>query len=258
MVQPRAIPCLLLKGDGLVKTTRFGAPKYIGDPINAVKLFNDLEADELLFLDITATKQQREPDYAAIGDIAGEAFMPIGYGGGVRTVDQARRLFQLGVEKVAVTTAADDNPALITELAGEFGSQSIVAGLDVKRDWFGRPRLFTRGGTHRTGRDVVGFARELQERGAGEILINAIDRDGVQQGYDLELIKSVCSAVTVPVVACGGAGSLAHLGEAVRMGASAAAAGSLFVFTGPHRAVLINYPSAGELVDVFADRGGAR
>lgn len=255
MVQPRAIPCLLLTGAGLVKTTQFGRPKYIGDPINAVKLFNDLEADELLFLDITATTEHREPDYAVIGDIAGEAFMPIGYGGAVRTMDQARRLFQLGIEKVAVTTAADENPALITELATEFGSQSIVAGLDVKRDWLGRPRLFTRGGVHRTGREAVPFARELQDRGAGEILINSIDRDGTQKGYDLDLIKNVSSAVTVPVVACGGAGSLAHLGEAVRAGASAAAAGSLFVFTGPHRAVLINYPSARELVEVFADGG---
>lgn len=252
MVQPRAIPCLLLSGDGLVKTTRFGQPKYIGDPINAVKLFNDLEADELLFLDIAATRARREPDYRMIGDIAGEAFMPIGYGGGVRTADQARRLFQLGVEKVAVTTAAEADPVLITELATEFGSQSIVAGLDVKRDWLGRPRLFTNAGTHRTGREVSGFARELQERGAGEILINAIDRDGTQAGYDLALIRSVCGAVTVPVVACGGAGSLQHLGEAIREGASAAAAGSLFVFNGPHRAVLISYPSAAELAAVFA------
>ena len=258
MVQPRAIPCLLLKGDGLVKTVQFGRPKYIGDPINAVKLFNDLEADELLFLDITATWERREPDYTRIGDIAGEAFMPIGYGGGLRTVDQARRLFQLGVEKVAVTTAAHDNPALISELATEFGSQSIVAGLDVKRDWLGRRSVFTRGGRHRTGRDAVGFARELQDRGAGELLVNSIDRDGMQEGFDLDLIKEVAAAVTVPVVACGGAGSLAHLGEAVRAGASAAAAGSLFVFTGPHRAVLINYPPANELVAVFADHAPNR
>jgi cyclase len=245
----------LLKGDGLVKTRQFGQPKYIGDPINAVKLFNDLEADELIFLDITATREQREPDYARLEDIAGEAFMPIGYGGGVRTVEQARRLFRLGVEKVAVTTAAHENPALVAELAEQFGSQSIVAGIDVKRDWLNRPRVMTHAGTTKSSRDVVEYARELQERGAGEILLNAIDRDGMQQGYDLPLVQAVSAAVSIPVVACGGAGTVAHLGEAVQAGASAAAAGSLFVFTGPHRAVLINYPSAGELRAVFAGSG---
>jgi cyclase len=254
MVQPRAIPALLLKGDGLVKTRRFAEPQYVGDPINAVKLFNDLEADELLFLDITATADRREPAYHRIADIAAEAFMPIAYGGGVSSLHQARRLFQLGIEKVAVTTAADEDPTLISELAAEFGSQAVVGGIDVKRDWLGRLRVCTRSGTHRTRREVVSYARELQERGAGELLLNSIDRDGTYEGYDLELIHSVSAAVTVPVVACGGAGSLAHLGDAVRAGASAAAAGSLFVFTGPHRAVLINYPSATELVAVFADR----
>jgi cyclase len=252
VVQPRAIPCLLLKGGGLVKTTQFGQPKYVGDPINAVKLFNDLQVDELILLDITATREGREPDYARLEDIAGEAFMPIGYGGGVRTVEQARRLFRLGVEKVAVTTAAHETPSLLTDLAEQFGSQSIVAGIDVKRDWLNRPRVMTLAGTTRSRRDVTEYARELQERGAGEILLTAIDRDGMRGGYDLRLIEQVSTAVKVPVIACGGAGSLAHLGEAVQAGASAAAAGSLFVFTGPHRAVLINYPSAPELRAVFA------
>jgi cyclase len=255
VVQPRAIPCLLLKGDGLVKTRQFGQPTYIGDPINAVKLFNDLEADELIFLDITATREQREPDYARLEDIAGEAFMPIGYGGGVRTVEQARRLFRLGVEKVAVTTAACENPQLVADLAEQFGSQSIVAGIDVKRDWLNRPRVMTHAGASKGSREVIEFARELQDRGAGEILLNAIDRDGMQQGYDLPLVEAVSAAVSIPVIACGGAGTLRHLGEAVHAGASAAAAGSLFVFTGPHRAVLINYPSAGELRAVFAGAG---
>lgn len=252
MLRHRAIPCLLLKGNGLVKTVRFDRPKYVGDPINAVKLFNDLEADELLFLDITATPQRREPDYQRIREIAGEAFMPISYGGGVRTVEQARKLFQLGVEKVAVTTAAEENPKLVTDLAKEFGSQSIVVGLDVRRNWRREPRLVTRCGAHRTGREIVSYAREMQDRGAGELLVNSIDRDGTQQGYDLDLIHGVSESVNIPVVACGGAGSVAHLGEAVHAGASAAAAGSLFVFTGPRRAVLINYPSAPELESVFS------
>lgn len=255
MVQPRAIPCLLLKGAGLVKTTQFTEPTYVGDPINAVKLFNDLEVDELILLDITATREGRDPDYARLEDIAGEAFMPIGYGGGVRTVEQARRLFRLGVEKVAVTTAADERPSLVTDLAEQFGSQSIVVGIDVKRDWLTRPRVMTHAGTRRSTRDVIAYARELQERGAGEILLTAINHDGMQQGYDLPLIESVSAAVSIPVIACGGAGTLADLGQAVQAGASAAAAGSLFVFTGPHRAVLINYPSAPELRAVFAGAG---
>jgi cyclase len=240
-------------GDRLVKTTRFGQPKYIGDPINAVKLFNDLEADELMFLDINCTREQREPDYARIEDIAGEAFMPIAYGGGVRSVEQARRLFGLGVEKVAVTTAARELPALVAEMAEEFGSQSVIAGIDVKRDWLSRPRAMTRNATTVAATDVVTYARELEARGAGEILLNAVDRDGTQRGYDLPLIESVSAAVSIPVVACGGAGQLGHLAEAVRSGAAAAAAGSLFVFSGPHRAVLINYPSAAELRSLFAE-----
>lgn len=252
MLRHRAIPCLLLKGDGLVKTIRFGQPKYVGDPINAVKLFNDLEVDELCILDITATPQHREPDYARIQVIAGEAFMPIGYGGGVSSVAQARKLFQLGVEKVILTTAAFQRPELLTELAAEFGSQSIVAGMDVKRNWRGRACLRTHCGAQRTPRDPVDFAREAQERGAGELLVNSIDRDGTQSGYDLDLIREVSRAVGIPVVACGGAQSVADLGRATGAGASAAAAGSLFVFTGPHRAVLVNYPSQAELAAAFA------
>ena len=251
MFRARVIPFLLLKGDGLVKTVRFKEPKYIGDPINAVKLFNDLAVDELFIMDISATRQRREPDYQRIRDIAEEAFMPIGYGGGVRTVEQARKLFQLGVEKVAVTTAAEESPQLVGDLAKEFGNQSIVVGLDVKRNWLQRRKLFTRCGAHGTSRDIVRYAREMQERGAGELLLNSIDLDGTRKGYDLDLIRSVSGAVNIPVVACGGAGSVAHLGEAVRAGASAAGAGSLFVFIGPHRAVMINYPSASELAMVF-------
>jgi cyclase len=256
VLQHRAIPCLLLKGDGLVKTVRFRQPKYVGDPINAVKLFNDLEVDELCFLDITATSQQREPDYERIRAIAGEAFMPVGYGGGVTSVAQARKLFHTGVEKVILTTAAIQRPELITELAGEFGSQSVVVGLDVKRNWLGRPFLRTHCGTTRTSLDPVDFAREARERGAGELLVNSIDRDGTMSGYDLELIRNVARAVSIPVTACGGAGTVADLGLATQAGASAAAAGSLFVFTGPHRAVLINYPSQAELVRAFVPPRG--
>lgn len=252
MVQPRAIPCLSLMGEGLVKTERFSKPRYIGDPINAVKLFNDLEADELLFLDIRASAEGRSPDFARIEAIAGEAFMPIGYGGGVRSIDDARRLFRLGVEKVLVTTAASERPSLVTELAAEFGSQSIVAGIDVKRDWRRRACAVVRAGSTRVSTDVVAYARELERLGAGEIVLTSVDRDGTMSGYDLELIGAVASAVTIPVVACGGAGSLADLRSAVERGAAAAAAGSLFVYAGPHRAVMISYPSAAQLTDIFS------
>lgn len=253
MVQPRAIPCLLLKGDGLVKTVRFEKPTYVGDPINAVKLFNDLAADELVFLDITATRDGRAPDYDRIATIAGEAFMPIGYGGGVRTCDQARRLFSLGVEKVVVTSAAMADPVLLRRLSDEFGSQSIVAGIDVRRDWLRRRRVVSHSGTNTTDLKVEAYARVAAEQGAGEILLMDVERDGTMSGYDHELIRQVASQVSIPVVACGGAGSLADLASAVRAGASAAAAGSLFVFSGPRRAVLINYPSAAQLETLFSE-----
>ncbi len=254
MLQNRAIPCLLLRGEGLVKTIKFAKPKYIGDPINAVKLFNDLEVDELCIVDILASSRNREPDYKRIGMIASEAFMPIGYGGGIAAADQARRLFQIGVEKVVLTTSALTRPELISELAGEFGSQSVVVGMDVKRDWFGRYHLRTHCGARRISRQPMDFALEAQSRGAGEIFLNNIDRDGTQRGYDIQLIHSVSSAVTIPVIACGGAGSVEDLGRATAAGASAAAAGSLFVFRGPHRAVLINYPSQNELSAAFTPK----
>lgn len=243
MFRPRVIPCLLLKGDGLVKTIRFKQPKYVGDPINAVKIFNEKEVDELIFLDVMATPMNREPSFDRVRDIASECFMPMCYGGGVRTADQARRLFGLGVEKVSLNTAAAENPGIISELARAFGSQSVIVGVDVKRDWFGRSRVFTRCGSKNTGRSPVQYVREMAQRGAGEILLNSIDRDGTMHGFDLDLIREVTTAVNVPVVACGGAGSVEDLDAAVAAGASAVAAGSLFVFTGPHRAVLINYPA---------------
>lgn len=258
MFRSRAIPCLLLKGDGLVKTVRFKNPKYVGDPINAVKLFNDLEVDELMLLDIKATPEGREPDFAKLRDIVSEAFMPVSYGGAVRSVDHARRLCQVGIEKVVVTTAAVDDPGLLSALARELGSQSVVVGMDVKHDWLRRPRVFKHCGLKNTGLDPVEHARNAERLGAGELLVNSIDRDGTQGGYDLELIEQVTRAVNIPVIACGGAGSVADLAKATQAGASAAAAGSLFVFRGPHRAVLINYPSPAELQAAFQPVAGRR
>ena len=252
MVQPRAIPCLLLKGEELVKTVRFREPRYIGDPINAVRLFNDLAADELIFVDITATRDRKPPNYDLIETIAGEAFMPLAYGGGISSEDQAARLFKIGIEKVVITSAAAHDRDLLSRLANTFGSQSIVAGIDVGRNWLRRPKVTIRSASTTVGSDVVAYARQLEESGAGEIFLNCVDRDGTMTGYDLDLIKAVSGAVNIPVVACGGAGTLSDLALAVQAGASAAAAGSLFVYAGPMRGVLINYPPAAELEKLFA------
>lgn len=255
MFRARVIPCLLLHGQGLVKTVRFKQPTYVGDPINAVRIFNDREVDELAFLDISATREHREPPFDLVRDIAGECFMPVCYGGGIRTVDHAHRLFSLGIEKVLINTAAEESPALITEMANAFGSQSVMVGIDVGRDWLGRLRVYTRGGGRNTGRGPVEYAREMANRGAGEVFLNAIDRDGTMAGFDLELIREVARAVPIPLIACGGASSVGDLSAAVAAGASAVAAGSLFVFAGPRRAVLINYPSAAALRAVVTPLG---
>lgn len=247
MYRARVIPCLLLSGEKLVKTVRFKQPTYVGDPINAVKIFNDREVDELTILGIAATREQRDPPFEHLRAIAGECFMPLSYGGGIRSIEHARQLFSLGVEKVVINTAAVENPSLLTAIADEYGSQAVIASLDVKNDWRGRRRVFTRAGTLNSGLSPLDHARTVVEQGAGEILLTAIDRDGTMNGYDVEMIRELSAAVPVPIVACGGAGTIAHLGAAIAAGASAVAAGSLFVFTGSRRAVLINYPSAAEL-----------
>jgi imidazole glycerol-phosphate synthase subunit HisF len=247
MYRARVIPCLLLSGERLVKTVRFKQPTYVGDPINAVKIFNDREVDELAILDIGATRDRRDPPFEHLRAIAGECFMPLSYGGGIRTIEHARRLFSIGIEKVLINTAAAADPSLVAAIAGEYGSQAVIAGIDVKKDWLGRSRVFTRAGSHNTGKDPRQHAEAVVAHGAGEILLTSIDRDGTMSGYDVEMIRDLAAAVPVPLVACGGAGSMAHLAEAIGAGASAVAAGSLFVFAGPRRAVLINYPSAAEL-----------
>jgi imidazole glycerol-phosphate synthase subunit HisF len=239
---------LLLKNDGLVKTVKFGQPKYVGDPINAVKIFNDKEVDELIFLDITATIEKRKPPFDLISRIASECFMPFCYGGGITSVEEIAKLFKLGVEKVAINTQALTNPSLIERAAELFGSQSVVVSIDVKKNLFGKYRVFSHGGRRSVKIDPVSFAKQMEQTGAGEILLNSIDRDGTGTGYDLELIRSVAEAVRIPVIACGGAGKVEDFSSAVKTaGASAVGAGSLFVFQGPHRAVLITYPTMSEL-----------
>lgn len=231
-----------------MKTVRFAAPKYVGDPINAVKIFNEKEVDEIVVLDIDATATGAEPDYAMIRNVAAECRMPLCYGGGVRTVEQAVRIIRMGVEKVAISAAAVADPALVPALARHVGSQSVVVVLDVKRDpKTGRAGVWTHNGTRNAQRDPVTFARQLEELGVGEITLNAIERDGVMKGYDLELVRSVREAVAVPMTVLGGASSLKDIEALIRtFGIIGASAGSLFVFKGVYKAVLINYPARAE------------
>jgi cyclase len=247
MLRTRVIPCLLLRDAGLVKTHKFARPKYVGDPINAIRIFNDKEVDELMVLDIDASRERREPNYDLIEQFAGECFMPLCYGGGIRTAEQATRLFGLGVEKICLQTAVLDDPAIISRLAERFGSQSVVACVDVKRNWRGKRRLFRAASGDTVKQPWVDYVRAVAAAGAGEIVVNAVDRDGTMSGMDLELIREASAAVTVPLIAMGGIGSLADIRAAVEAGASAVAAGAFFVFHGPHRAVLITYPSYREL-----------
>ena len=247
MIRPRVIPCLLLKNEGLVKTVKFKDPKYLGDPINIVRIFNDKEVDELIFLDILATVENRRPNFELLGKITSECFMPLGYGGGIRTLEDVKQLLSMGVEKIVLNTSAVENPSLIRAAADYAGSQAVVISLDVKKTLLGKYEVYTRGGKKGTGLDPVKFAVEMEKQGAGELFLNSIDRDGTMQGYDLELVRRVADSVTVPVVACGGAGNIQHLAEAIQAGASAAAAGSMFVFQGPLRGVLISYPAQEEL-----------
>jgi cyclase len=248
MIRARAIPCLLLKNNGLVKTVRFKDPTYIGDPINAVKIYNEKEVDELIFLDITATGEGREPNFELIQRIASECFMPFAYGGGVRSLESIKKLLRLGVEKVILNTISAENPELIRQAADTFGSSTIIAALDVKKTLWGRYKRFIRSGKQAVSGDIVECAKRMESLGAGELFINSIDRDGVMDGYDLEMVRSITQSVSIPVIACGGAGNLVHMKEVVEeAGVSAAAAGSIFVYHGKLKGVLINYPNRAEL-----------
>lgn len=252
MLRTRVIPCLLLREGGLVKTTRFKDAKYVGDPINAIRIFNDKEVDELVLLDIDASRTGRGPAFSVIEEVASECFMPLAYGGGVRSIDDVRRILRLGVEKIVFNSAAWHTPDVLARAANEFGSQAIVASIDVRRRLFGRYEVYVDNGTRATGISPTEYARRMESNGAGEILLTAIDQDGVMKGYDLDLIASVTSAVNVPVVAAGGAASVADFRAAIdRGGAAAVSAGAMFVFHGPHRAVLITYPSRDELERVL-------
>ena len=245
MLRPRIIPCLLVHKGGLVKTVSFKAPKYVGDPINAVKIFNEKEADELFVLDIDATVNSAEPDYRMIANLAAECRMPLCYGGGVKTPEQAKHIISLGVEKVAISSAAVEYPQLIKRIADEVGCQSVVVVLDVKKRVFGKDYdVYTRNARSNTKRSVFELAAQAEQYGAGELVINSIDLDGEMKGYDLVLAKKIRQTVSIPITLLGGAGSLEDIGTLIRTcGVIGASAGSLFVFKGVYKAVLINYPT---------------
>lgn len=248
MLYPRIIPCLLVRNKGLVKTVNFENPKYVGDPINAVRIFNEKEVDELIVLDIDATIEQREPDYRMIEHLAAECRMPLCYGGGVKTIGQMQRIIQSGVEKVAVSSAAIENPSLVAEASECVGNQSVVVVLDVKKHFTdGGYEVWTHNGSKATGKCPSRLALQMEKLGAGEIVINSVDNDGLMKGYDLDLVGKVREAISVPLTVLGGAGSLNDVGRLInKYGIIGAAAGSLFVFKGVYKAVLINYPNRAE------------
>lgn len=252
MLRPRVIPCLLLLNDSLVKTVRFGKYSYIGDPANTCRIFNELEVDELSFLDIGASKQGRKPNGKVLSEIASECFMPVSYGGGIASLQDAEQVLKLGFEKVILNTEALKKPSLINEIAKSFGSQSVVVAIDVKTSFWGKQRCLGCSGSFDGRRNPVEWAKEIQQRGAGEVLLTSIDKEGTWAGFDLKLIQQVSEAVSIPVIASGGAGSTEDIGKAVKIaGASAVALGSMVVFQKKGMGVLVNYPEQSELERVL-------
>jgi imidazole glycerol-phosphate synthase subunit HisF len=246
-LRPRVIPCLQVAGGELVKTRRFKDSVYLGDPINAVKIFNDLDCDELIVVDIRATVEDSEPDYALIEEFASEAFMPLAYGGGIKSVEQVRRILSIGIEKVVISTAAADGK-LISAAAAIFGSQSIVVSVDVRKTLFGRREVWTRSGTRSTGIEPRVYASQMEEHGAGELFVQSVDLEGARTGYDLQLMREISGQVKIPVIACGGAGSLEDIRQLMRSSdVAGAAAGTMFVLHGKHKAPLISYPRPNEI-----------
>ncbi|MFZ2656383.1 MAG: AglZ/HisF2 family acetamidino modification protein [Victivallales bacterium] len=254
MNTPRVIPVLLLKSDGLVKGIAFKDHKYIGDPINAVRIFNDKEVDELLFLDINASLKNRRPNIDLIRKLADECYMPFGVGGGIRNVDEIRDILGAGAEKVSINTSAVENPELIREASGIFGSQSVVVSIDVRKNWLGKYYVCIKSGSEQTDLDPVDWARKAQELGAGEILLTRIENDGTMNGYDVELIRKVAEVLGIPLIASGGAGKMEDFSSALKEGASAVAAGAKFILHGKHRAVLITYPDKKSLECLGVER----
>lgn len=248
MLQTRVIPCLLLKDDSLVKTVNFKKPAYIGDPVNTARIFNELEVDELVLLDISATNNNRKPDFKILEELANECFMPLAYGGGINNFEDAKKIFQIGIEKIIVNSVAYTNPAFITQLAEHFGNQAVVASIDVKKNMFGKYQVFSNSGKKKQKVDVVDWAKKLEQLGAGEILLTAIHQEGTWKGFDIELIESVTNAVDIPVIANGGAANINDIVEVVKKGnASAVSLGSMVVYQNKGMGVLVNFPNKDNL-----------
>ncbi len=257
MVQVRVIPCLLAAGGALVKTRRFTDAQYIGDPLNTARIFNELEVDELMVLDIRATVENREPDLELIGALANECFMPLAYGGGIRDAATAARIFEIGVEKVVLNSAPFEMPGLIPELADRFGSQAVVGAVDFRKSMLGGISACSRSGQVRSKHSPVDWARELVKQGAGELLVTSVDREGTWKGLDVETTRRIADAVNVPLIAHGGAGSVADIARVVSEGhASAVALGSMVVYQGQGRGVLVSFPDRLELDEMINHPAG--
>ena len=252
MLQTRIIPCLLLKDDSLVKTVNFKKPAYIGDPANTARIFNELEVDELTLLDISATNNKKKPNFKILAELAKECFMPLAYGGGINDFEDAKKIFQIGIEKVIINSIAFSKPAFITELAEHFGNQAIVASIDVKKNMFGKYQVFSNSGTKKQKVDPVAWAQELEQLGAGEILLTAIHQEGTWNGFDINIIEKISNAVNIPVIANGGASSIEDIEKAVKQGnASAVSLGSMVVYQNKGMGVLVNFPDTEKLNKVL-------
>lgn len=248
MLLNRYIPCLLLKDNGLVKTVNFKNPKYVGDPINTVRIFNEKEVDELIFLDIEATPKNKEPNYKLLAEIANECFMPLAYGGGIKTFDQAQRIYKIGIEKVAINSALHSNLDLVKQIAEAYGSQAVIGVIDVKRNFFGKSQVVSNSAHDKHKYTVEEWVKKLEEAGVGEILITSVDNEGTWNGLDIDLIKQVTSISKVPVIAHGGAGNIEHLKTGINQaGANAIAMGSMVVYQKKDFGVLINFPERKKL-----------
>jgi len=252
MLQTRIIPCLLLKDDSLVKTVNFKKPGYIGDPVNTARIFNELEVDELVLLDISATNNNRKPNFKILAELANECFMPLAYGGGINNFEDAKKIFKIGIEKIIINSVTFTNPSLIKQLAEHFGNQAIVVSIDIKKNMFGNYQVYSNSGTKKQKVDPIAWAQELEQLGAGEILLTAIHQDGTWKGFDINIIEKISNAVNIPVIANGGASSIEDIGKAVKVGgASAVSLGSMVVYQNKGMGVLVNFPNTEQIKNIL-------